>query len=46
MNSKGAVVATPTQVYEDFVPSSKLVKEEHCDTIHLNLAGAFILPII
>ncbi|KAM3324284.1 inactive protein RESTRICTED TEV MOVEMENT 2-like [Capsicum chacoense] len=39
MNSKGAVVATPTQVYEDFVPSSKLVKEEHCDTIHLNLAG-------
>ncbi|XP_055815307.1 inactive protein RESTRICTED TEV MOVEMENT 2-like [Solanum dulcamara] len=36
MNSKGA---TPTQVYEDFVLSPKLVQEEHFDTIHLNLQG-------
>lgn len=36
MSSKGAA---PTQVYEDFVPSSKLDKEEHIDTIHLNLQG-------
>ncbi|XP_059278136.1 inactive protein RESTRICTED TEV MOVEMENT 2-like [Lycium ferocissimum] len=39
MNSKGAEVATPTQIYEDFVPSSKLVKEEHSDTLHLTLPG-------
>ncbi|XP_004228876.1 inactive protein RESTRICTED TEV MOVEMENT 2-like [Solanum lycopersicum] len=36
MNSKGA---TPTQVYEDFVPSSKKVHEENFDTIHINLHG-------
>ncbi|MCE3216164.1 hypothetical protein HAX54_005184 [Datura stramonium] len=39
MNSKGPAVATPTQVYEDFVPSSKLVQEEQCDTLHINLPG-------
>lgn len=43
MSSKGAA---PTQVYEDFVPSSKLDKEEHIDTIHLNLQGDFILVIL
>ncbi|KAJ8529100.1 hypothetical protein K7X08_035935 [Anisodus acutangulus] len=39
MDSKGAAVATPTQVYEDFVPSSKLVQEQHSDTLHLILPG-------
>ncbi|KAJ8574420.1 hypothetical protein K7X08_026225 [Anisodus acutangulus] len=39
MDSKGAAVATPTQVYEDFVPSSKLVKKQHSDTLHLTLPG-------
>ncbi|MCE3216773.1 hypothetical protein HAX54_007989 [Datura stramonium] len=31
--------STPTQVYEDFVPSTKLVQEEHSDTLHLTLPG-------
>ncbi|XP_016514235.2 uncharacterized protein LOC107831036 [Nicotiana tabacum] len=39
MNSKGASAATPTQIYEDFVPTSKLVQEELSDTLHLNIPG-------
>ncbi|TMW84440.1 hypothetical protein EJD97_025195 [Solanum chilense] len=31
--------STQTQVYEDFVPSTKLVQEEHLDTLHLTLQG-------
>ncbi|XP_055815306.1 inactive protein RESTRICTED TEV MOVEMENT 2-like [Solanum dulcamara] len=31
--------STPTQVYEDFVPSTKLVQEQHFDTLHLTLPG-------
>ncbi|XP_015159445.1 inactive protein RESTRICTED TEV MOVEMENT 2-like [Solanum tuberosum] len=37
MNSKAAT--TPTQAYEDFVPSSKLVHGEHFDTIHIDIHG-------
>ncbi|XP_016452953.1 uncharacterized protein LOC107777447 [Nicotiana tabacum] len=39
MGSKGAAVATPTPIYEDFVPTSKLVQEELSDTLHLNIPG-------
>lgn len=35
--------STQTQVYEDFVPSTKLVQEEHLDTLHLTLQGLFLL---
>ncbi|CAN4120089.1 unnamed protein product [Withania somnifera] len=36
MDSKGA---TPTQVYEDFVPSTELVQEQESDTLLLDLTG-------
>ncbi|XP_016505772.1 uncharacterized protein LOC107823596 [Nicotiana tabacum] len=39
MDSKGAATATPTQIYEDFMPTSKLVQEDHFDTLQLNLPG-------
>ncbi|PHU03518.1 hypothetical protein BC332_28769 [Capsicum chinense] len=37
MDSKG--VATPTQVYEDFVPTTELVQELDSDTLLLDLTG-------
>ncbi|MCD7459005.1 hypothetical protein HAX54_039801 [Datura stramonium] len=36
MDSKGAA---PTQVYEDFVPTTELVQEQDCDTLLLDLTG-------
>ncbi|PHT94003.1 hypothetical protein T459_01885 [Capsicum annuum] len=30
---------TPAQVYEDFVPPTKQVQEEHFDILHLTLPG-------
>ncbi|XP_059315002.1 inactive protein RESTRICTED TEV MOVEMENT 2-like [Lycium ferocissimum] len=39
MDSKGAAAAVPTQVYEDFVPTTELVQEQDSDTHLLNLTG-------
>ncbi|XP_060170014.1 inactive protein RESTRICTED TEV MOVEMENT 2-like [Lycium barbarum] len=39
MDSKGAAAAVPTQVYEDFVPTTELVQEQDSDTLLLNLTG-------